>query len=543
MQEYSSFNSLIKKRKPDPVLTQFFTSIKKIKGTMSNETTPALTPAPTSSPDPTPVPVVVEEEEKKKKPITPLQAIAIPVPKYKIPLATKEHIKWMKGYIEREIKEFSTLNRKWIITEEVFGKDLYIYADEESQQLSTPSKGFISLDQLPPFDNPKIFREHTSALYRALTRGRSVCDQMVMHFIVFGSKVDPGSLYPNKYLHMSLVNIYLRYPIVKDKDKDKEDSKSFIYEMERYSKLYDIVTTPGTCSGTDGQSIEKLVIGNMPKIREMFDSLDEALTYDIDINTPISDFDPVQKKIPLEGIIIRPDQHFIVKPKKTPTIEKWIVTKKRVNKIRFLQEDGVTSLEGGYPNFTLRDFEARFEGKPRITKTDHEITEVKNEIRATIINKLNDLIKDNPTLTIKWLENEADENKAREKYQTPVQGIETSHYSQTIIYYDSSKEKEDKENKFNIENISKAYNKVQTKSEPIPAPVLDKAVEKDEKEKEKTEPPEPIIITTKHLVEDGFIYLRELQYKYNEKGSYIVYCLSAYLFKDPIPEPVADLSQ
>ena len=354
----------IYKKKEDPKITSFFSAAPALAPDAASIPAPA---EKASSPSATTTTTDDSKEEEKDKPPPSMmeqvmlnkkkkkskEPFCIEIPHQPIPLMTdKNHISWMKQTVASE-----KYTGSWVVVEQPMGKDLMVYTDGEFIRMSTPYHGFID-NSMSPFSTIDTFRSHLWALYTKLKTIFTDIDQIVLHLVLYGSGIDPGSKYSNTTARLTLVDVYLRYP---SKEPDPETNEhTYEYKTLQYSHLIRYIEHKGVFKDKNGKPIENLMF-TVPSIlkmhRELQTALDAAAELVSEGKVPVSEFD---KNTKLEGVIVKPDEDLWFTPKKKPNERKQVLTKARVA----VEE---------YPNFTTFDCESRQKGGPFISKTIKEM--------------------------------------------------------------------------------------------------------------------------------------------------------------------------
>lgn len=262
---------------------------------------------------PTPTPIIIRKKKEqpkltsyfKSEPVTPTVTIdgnvCVELPYHSIlPVTDKEHVNWLRA--NNNNKESG--NTKWVITEQVNGKDVFVYYNgKDMVQISTRYHGFIDMD-CNPFGNMEAMCENLWMLYSKLANGKEM-DHIVLHLVLYGPDIDPASVFTNEHTRMSLVDVYLRN--VNEEAKTEEDK--YHYTTVQYSFLERLLNKKGAFKNKEGKTVDHLIF-ECPRIISTVLDLDTALAYDIkDIASEL------EKGTKVDRLIVKSDFDFQIKVK------------------------------------------------------------------------------------------------------------------------------------------------------------------------------------------------------------------------------------
>lgn len=270
---------------------------------------------------------LIHENVPVKRPVTITQ-----IPQQRIKELTSEHVKWMQGYIDSE-----QYTGGWVVTEYIDGKEIVLYTDGANISTGTPYHGIIDKDLIPMFQDPEVLNRHVFAFYNKVKKMDPKVDQLALKLVIYGSRMNPGSVYTNTDIRMMLVDVYWRY----------EDE----YKLMQYTRLCDLLDTKGAFLDENGKGIERLCF-KAPRVMYGSMHLDQVVKYMdhcVEINDKhTSDADPTVK---VTGYIIKSDADFRVLPK----------NKKHKEPVRVIGKHLIAPKDG-YQEFSLSDLTGRLEG-------------------------------------------------------------------------------------------------------------------------------------------------------------------------------------
>jgi hypothetical protein len=251
-------------------------------------------------------------EESKVKPV----AVALFHAEIK-PVTDKQHVHWM---LEKE-KEYNSSNEgkhmTWCVVEQPMGKDLMIYTDGEMVQLWTPYHGFVDVSSTP-FGDMKAIKDQLWAFYTKIKGVYTDTDQIVIHIVLYGSDLDPLSIFTNSTPRMTVVDLHMR--------QARPQDQGYSYKCLPHTILERFLTTKGAFQDRDKKPIEHLIF-TCPKVLRVHDSLQEAIDKFGDLASgPIkSEF---EKGAFVEGLVIKSVRDFHVHVAKTDAYRR-VITKVR----------------------------------------------------------------------------------------------------------------------------------------------------------------------------------------------------------------------
>lgn len=293
-----------------------------------------------------PVQQPVEEEKKIElihEDVPVKRPVITQVPQQRIKELTTEHVKWMQGYIDSE-----QYTGGWVVTEYIDGKEIVLYTDGTNISTGTPYHGIIDKDLIPMFQDPEVLNRHVFAFYNKVKKMDPKVDQVALKLVVYGSRMNPGSVYTNTDIRMMLVDVYWRYPM-DTFDKDKGDVE---YKLMQYTRLCKLLETKGAFLDENGKGIERLcfkaptVLYGSMRFNEAVKYMNQCIEKEGELHT--SDADP---NVKVTGYIIKSDTDFRVLPK----------NKKHKEPIRVVGKYLITPKDG-YQEFSLADLTSRLEG-------------------------------------------------------------------------------------------------------------------------------------------------------------------------------------